>query len=536
MKQYVKVDPATGAVTFPASIEVTANTVYRGSVEKTEKRKGLLNRLFLGKNRKTSEAGNVDYKLVIGSKGTAGTELIDAKIASTYTGEKIHEKKAIEGVSQESVNTLVQEKTEGILENVTVVVREEKSKNANVAIDISFDVPAGYTVRGLQAVNGRVMRSLTNKQTMRILKDTKEKVLYTQVVDSPNFAFGAEAKYGLTRNEAFPELTRPNIESTLIKPRTIVESRYNPKNQKAYNEFIETMKKPLSDAKTLEKASAAAKALFPELKDKALNEADLYRINGALCTVATTENKGYSKDGKFDKAVYDAKLKELTGGKKVDAPKDTKEMLSYLVKARGGDATAMAKLMQAPLSQLMDYRKDGQTGFVGYEKRMATAGYTKDAINLYTKARAEVGATMKNDVGYGRETVDNAVALVFGYDGKGTLNEKFTTHPEIATKQSTGESTFKKFERDTAGKAIIAEFIKTIYEKEPTLKAKFLAEVQKKIPTATEAQIKEVLINGGTINGIPVYADFGFAFYANCFNESIVMRGLQIGEVDLPAQ
>lgn len=137
---------------------------------------------------------------------------------------------------------------------------------------------------------------------------------------------------------------------------------------------------------------------------------------------------------------------------------------------------------------------------------------------------------MKDDVGYGRTTIHNGIAIVFGYDRNGTLDEKLTTHPEVATKQKDGKSTFEKFDRaQPATKEIITKFFTTLKSKSPDLIDQFTKVVNEKMtkmgfPETTAEAVINSIINDDRINGIPVRADFGFAFYANCFNESIVMQ------------
>lgn len=538
VKDYIKIDEKTWDVTLPTNIDVTLQRTYWGDKVRKEARKWFMNKL-LGKTKKVTESGEVEYALVIWTNAANQATQVEKGDAS-YIGSQIDFQKNIEWVvTASSLDMLVQQKSAGKLENV-------RTSLDGINATISFDVPNGYDIIstiGNKSSDGKAFSLSTqvNKE-IRILKDATNKRIYIQSSDAKIFGFGLAEK-DLTTKDVFPDLEKPTLQKDALSPREIVNNRYS--KPKEYNAFIKAMKADLSNQENINRAIAKVKELFPALKAQPLNRADVYMINGLLATVASTENKGYSKDNKFDKTKYDAELRNLDPQDLAKAPKNQAEMLSLVSRSRSWkDKIAMASLMKMPLGMLINYREKADKGiwFQGYASRMAKEWYSQDAINLYKNTRSTVGKKMMDDIGYGRTTIENGVAIVFGYDRNGTLDEKLTTHPEVATKQKDGATTYEKFDRNQpATKEIIKKFFNTLKIKSPDLIAQFTKVVNDKmtkmgLPLTTEDKVIASLINDDRINGIPVRADFGFAFYANCFNESIVMQWLQVGDVDVKGE
>lgn len=549
LKDAVKIDPNTWEVTMPANIDYTIQKSLEWNKVTEKERKWFFRRIINGRTEMVSEAGDKAITLVVGNLEGQNAKHVEVGDKS-YTGEKLQEvasKKLEAPYTQEWAQKFVVEKFRDVFKDDVAVENLDNGWSL-----ITFNIPEGYDVVSPiweRSENGKYSFEIHDKKTFRVLKENGNKKIYIQEMEANMFAFGIGEVDKLKTNNAFPPLETSliNYEKT-FKPRDIINARYG--TPKAFNAFRAAMQKDLSDAKNLEGAKKAAKTLFPDIAsklDQPIGEnpqeklrATLYLLNGLLVMVATTENKWYSKDGKFDVAEYNKVLKELDEKWTAKGATSTAEMLGLVGAARAGNKIARARLMKTELQYLLDHRSTSRPNFKGYKDRMLGKGYTQSAANLYETARTEVSKDMRDDVGYGRSTVENWVALIYGYDGAWWLDEKFTTHPEIATKQETGEQTFRAFERQKAGsKDIIRKFLDTLQSKSVDLTKQFTAEVQKQMPegiTVTWEQVKTALIEGTSINGIPVFAEFGFAFYANCFNEAIVMKWLQVWQVDVAAE
>lgn len=530
-KEFVKIDQKTWEVTMPINLDSVIYTVYGGNKVVSQRRSNFFARLFAGKNEKVSKSGDVEFSLVIGTDAAKNAALVERGNA-WYTGEKMSEyKEAVGELTDASLNELLKTQAAGKLE-------KPEAHLAGEVATIAFDVPEWYDVPWYGVNTGRLEFAAPTKWSVLILRDDVAKKIYIQKSPAEAFSLGIE-RSALKSKDVFPDLEKPSIENiwSVLEPKEVVKNRYT--RVKQYNAFISAMHLDLNEKANLDKVIVAAKALFAgnekfTSNDK-LNKADMYALNGLLAMVPTTENKWYGDR-------HELMLNELDPENKAPVIKTEAEMLSMVAKVRNANAKgkedlmAKAALMKMPLGILMNYREKGTKTFLWYKKRMLNEGFSQSAVDLYATSRNSVGEAMKNDTHYWKATLNNAVALVYWYTDNG-IDEKFTTHPEIATKQN-WETTFNKFDRKSpATQEIVKKFLDTVEKTNPDMLQDFKKVVDAKLGRNVSIdEIKAAIINNTGIDGLPIHADFGFAFYANCFNESIVMQWLQIGEVDVQAE
>lgn len=202
-----------------------------------------------------------------------------------------------------------------------------------------------------------------------------------------------------------------------------------------------------------------------------------------------------------------------------------------------------------PIGHVMNDRETKIDGMDMVSRRLKNENYSPTDITAFKKYRNESANKLgwRNTVQvYAGQEMKGAIGMVFGYEWagkKGTYDEKFVVQPNLATKPGSTQKNpdsyvpidNKKMREhflhnlQTEDGWLLDSILKPLVEKacgqwcyEGVNKAKA---IQQFVDGMIDKKSANISINGQSFS---VKADFGHAFYNECFNETIVMSNIQV--------
>ncbi len=315
-------------------------------------------------------------------------------------------------------------------------------------------------------------------------------------------------------------LDKPEVEAKIIQ---LKNHGWTPAQKAAYIQY-KTAKQTNNPKAAID---AVKKMWFNpnelENQDQSISIANLNYLSGKFALTSATWSKDTSSDN-YDKFINT----------------DNNKLRGTLSRER------QSKLRDVPLTDLTTARRKWGTyqwlGVNSLQKLIAKEEYLSNWKASFENARKITVSMIWQDALYGSKESKNAIALVFGY-GTSWVEENFTGHPKLATKKDGGglyetsvnDTNLKKYFLENMGTKTnyfdqlaiaIAEQYNAGLAKTDQVDAKSITpELIKNALLAQDDAGRIITIDDKTI---PIWAEFSFAFYAECFNESLVMKNLTV--------
>jgi hypothetical protein len=182
--------------------------------------------------------------------------------------------------------------------------------------------------------------------------------------------------------------------------------------------------------------------------------------------------------------------------------------------------------MLAPLSEVVWVRKNVLEGI------MKKAKLPVEAQTGIMTSRDALVNTMDGQCVYKGQTLPNSIGLVMGMGW--TLTEKFVPRPRIAVDANASDPAqaleHSKYSIDN-NQALKKYFLTNLLKQDSMILQDVLkCEALKDIKWLTPKGLVDALLSadGKLPNGKKVTANFSFAFYNECFNDTIIMEGLTV--------
>ncbi len=449
--------------------------------------------------------------LVFGSVGTGNTE----QLILSHIPDSLPEKfdKSILVTPHAVAETIKYLQTEGQLlaplkdKNIIIDERNGTVKITETGEPVKFDWLKG--VLRFSQINGNVSVKL---DTTGNLANEPLKIEYvTQTV--------MNIELGKPSPEREKYVDDPTIEAKIIQ---LKNHGWTKAQKQAYINYKKAMQEKNYDSAKDQVQIMWFNPSELENQDQSISIANLNYLSGKFALTSAT----WSKDATSDNF-----------GKYIDTAENKHK--GTLSRER------QKKLRDVPLTKLTTARREWGTyewlGVNSLQKLIAKEQYLNSWKTAFETARGTTVNMIWGDALYGSQESKNAIALVFGY-GTNWVEENFTGHPKLATKKE-GWALYET--------PVIDDNLKQYFLENMSAKTNYFEQLAKSIADQynaglatdqvdakliTPELIKKALLaenDSGRIieigdKKIPIWAEFSFAFYAECFNESLVMKNLTV--------